>query len=35
MSDVDPSSLQLLGSFEIESKMSIRFLNMDTSTLCT
>lgn len=27
-------SLQLLGSFEIESKMSIRFLNMDTSTLC-
>lgn len=27
-------SLQLLGSFEIESKMSIRFLNMDTFTLC-
>ncbi|XP_056874347.1 tescalcin b [Takifugu flavidus] len=26
--------LKLLGSFEIESKMSIHFLNMDTSTLC-
>nr|XP_019937340.1 PREDICTED: calcineurin B homologous protein 3-like [Paralichthys olivaceus] len=26
--------LKLLNGFEIESKMNIRFLNMDTSTLC-
>uniref|UniRef100_A0A3Q3WIR3 Calcineurin B homologous protein 3 n=1 Tax=Mola mola TaxID=94237 RepID=A0A3Q3WIR3_MOLML len=26
--------LKLLSGFEIESKMNIRFLNMDTSTLC-
>jgi len=28
------SLLQLLDGFEIESKMSVRFLNMDTTTLC-